>query len=302
MVYLSNFDNGEKIDSVAVKDGMVEFKGAIEKPVLVRLVADSGRRLGDFVLEADSVFIENGDAKGGALNEVMNKFFDEYKSIIDEYRQLSDDLKAEAMESTSAKLDSLQDKYFVDNADNAVGYYFFVQKAYMLELDAMNEYLEKYPLLAEYERVKKIKTNLELKAATSEGKMFKDFEIDNESNKFTLSDRVGKGSYVLVDFWASWCGPCMREIETIRGLYDELNPKGLEVIGIAVWDEPDNTRMAVEAKQIPWDIVYDAQSIPTDLYGISGIPCIILFGPDGTILLRDKQGDELVAGVKQYFE
>ena len=94
----------------------------------------------------------------------------------------------------------------------------------------------------------------------------------------------------------------MREIEVIRGIYDELSPKGLKVIGVAVWDEPENTKIAVDSKNIPWQIVYDAQKIPTDIYGISGIPCIILFGPDGKILLRDKYDEELVSGVKAFFE
>ena len=71
----------------------------------------------------------------------------------------------------------------------------------------------------------------------------------------------------------------------------------LDILGVAVWDEVDATRQAIQQHGLTWPCILDAQTIPTDLYGISGIPCIILFGPDGTILSRDKQDDDLRAAV-----
>ena len=90
----------------------------------------------------------------------------------------------------------------------------------------------------------------------------------------------------------------MRQIPVIKELQSELGPKGLEILGVAVWDEPQATIQAIESHGITWPCIIDAQKIPTDLYGISGIPCIILFGPDGEILSRDRQGDELKAEVR----
>ena len=83
----------------------------------------------------------------------------------------------------------------------------------------------------------------------------------------------------------------------LKYLYKEYGPQGLKVLGVAVWDEPANTKKAIETHQIPWECIINAQTIPTDLYGISGIPCIILFAPDGTIVSRDKQDDALRADV-----
>lgn len=77
----------------------------------------------------------------------------------------------------------------------------------------------------------------------------------------------------------------------------EYGPKGLEVIGVAIWDEPENTLRGIKDHELPWRNIINAQNIPTDIYGIRGIPCIILFGPDGTILSRDKQDEELNADV-----
>ncbi len=73
------------------------------------------------------------------------------------------------------------------------------------------------------------------------------------------------------------------------------------MLGVAVWDEPENTIAAVKRHNLPWPQIINAQAIPTDLYGITGIPCIILIGPDGTILSRDKQDEELRADIRAYF-
>ena len=98
---------------------------------------------------------------------------------------------------------------------------------------------------------------------------------------------VGKGKYVWVDFWASWCGPCRAEIPNIKELYDKYHSKGLDVLGVAVWDKVEDTQKAIKELGIVWPQIINAQQIPTELYGIQGIPHIILFAPDGTIVARD---------------
>lgn len=108
---------------------------------------------------------------------------------------------------------------------------------------------------------------------------------------------INSGKPAMVDFWASWCGPCIRETKVLKEIYEEYGSKGLDVLGVAVWDEPANTLKAIEQHQLPWPQIINAQTIPTDLYGIAGIPCIILFDPEGNIVSRDKQDDDLRADV-----
>ena len=88
----------------------------------------------------------------------------------------------------------------------------------------------------------------------------------------------------------------------LKELYQKYKDKGLDVLGVAVWDKPEDTRAAISRHGLTWPCIIDAGTIPTDLYGISGIPCIMLIGPDGTILSRDKQDDELRADVARYLE
>lgn len=197
----------------------------------------------------------------------------------------------------------MENKLRDENIENALGYYyFFYGPGREMDLNQLDSAIAAHPVLGEYNRIQKIRDSFMKQAETSEGKMFKDFEVTYNDSVFRLSDHVGKGKYVLVDFWASWCGPCIRQTAVIKDLYKEYGPKGLEVIGVAVWDKPEDTLKGIESHELPWMNVINAQSIPTDIYGIQGIPCIILFGPDGKILSRDKQDNDLREAVAKAME
>ncbi|MBD5254184.1 MAG: AhpC/TSA family protein [Bacteroides sp.] len=298
MCYILDYDSGAKIDSVLVTDGVAKLSGSVKDPVLARLIID-GNRGPVFILEKGDIAInEKGDATGTALNERMNSYGEKLASIMAEANSLPED------SSSIARMAELERAYYAvpeqamnDNPYNPIGLYFFLQQAYEMNLAELDAAVAANPMLAKSKRVAALRTALLAESETSEGKKFKDFAVTYDGKTERLSDYVGKGKYVLVDFWASWCGPCMREIATLKKICEEFGPKGLEILGVAVWDEPANTLKAIEQQQIPWHSIIDAQTIPTDLYGISGIPCIILFGPDGTILSRGLQGQNLVNAV-----
>ena len=105
---------------------------------------------------------------------------------------------------------------------------------------------------------------------------------------------------VLVDFWASWCGPCKAEMPNLKNVYEKYKGDQFELVGVAVWDKREDTEKAISELGITWPVIYDAQTLPTDIYGINGIPHIILFGPDGTILARELRGEEIGAEVAKY--
>ncbi|HQF06268.1 MAG TPA: TlpA disulfide reductase family protein, partial [Bacteroidales bacterium] len=148
--------------------------------------------------------------------------------------------------------------------------------------------------------IQKIIKQREALKLTAEGTMFSDFTIeDSAGQSVAFSEYIGKGKYVLVDFWASWCGPCKAELPNIREIYDKYNGEDFTVLGVAVWEKPEDTKKGIEELGIIWPCIINAQSIPTDIYGINGIPHIILFGPDGTIVARGLRGEAMKAKVAE---
>ena len=304
--YLVNFDTGEKMDSAMITNGVATFVGSVDEPVYARIIVD-GNRLGNFIVENAEIqgkITSNGQVfSGSPLNDMNANIMDRIRQYALQFRALPDDGTSQA--AANAILDAYNaytDSVFEANVNNPIGYMIFLDKADNLTATEVKSMIAKYPSLGQYTRVKQLLTAAVNKEATMPGNKFVDFTIVNGDTKQSLSDYVGKGKPVLVDFWASWCGPCIRETAVIKELLNQYGPDGLEVLGVAVWDEPDNTRRAIKQHQLPWNQIINAQTIPTDLYGISAIPCILVIGPDGTILSRDKQDAELRADVKAVME
>lgn len=149
--------------------------------------------------------------------------------------------------------------------------------------------------------VVKMKKSMSARALTAVGKKFTDFTvIQAPGDTVKFSKYVGNGKYMLVDFWASWCGPCKREIPNVKTVYTKYHGGNFDVLSVAVWDQPMATRDTAAHYGINWNQIINAQQIPTDIYGINGIPHIILFGPDGIILKRDLRGEDIEKTVAQY--
>ena len=143
------------------------------------------------------------------------------------------------------------------------------------------------------ESITKMVERLRRVEATQAGAQFVDFEgVDDANKAVRLSDYVGKGHYVLVDFWASWCGPCRREIAHLKKVRDTYTDKGLVILGTVVWDEMEDHLKAMKELEITWPQIFN-KTEATELYGIAGIPQIILFDPTGKIVARDLRGEEI---------
>ena len=151
--------------------------------------------------------------------------------------------------------------------------------------------------------VAKVKEKAEtLLARPKEGDMFKDFAAEYDGKTTRLSDYVGRGRYVLADFWASWCGPCRQEIPNLIALYENYKEKEFLVLGVAAQDNPEASLKAIDEMQIPYPQILNAQKIATDIYGIDALPETILFSPDGTILARGLRGVELENKLEEIFK
>ena len=171
--------------------------------------------------------------------------------------------------------------------------------------------------LLQDEVVAYMKTGLDARKATAEGMMFTDFTVEHVygydrsvepqplKKEVKFSDYVGKGTYVLVDFWSPWCGPCKREIPNIKTVYEQYKDQGLEVLSLAVWERQPQSHTIETAGELgmDWLHINNCGKVPTDIYGVEGIPHLMLIGPDGTILKRGFHGLEgLQAAVAEFIQ
>jgi thiol-disulfide isomerase/thioredoxin len=297
MVYLVNYDTGLNVDSIHLDEPTAVFKGTIDEPFIGRLMMD-GKRSRPFIVEDGNIEVDlkAGEAKGTPLNAKNAEMGAAVSDIMTRYKAATTDEQRQAIEN---EYNSTIDRYMSENINNVIGYMIFLEKAYEMSPSEVIALVDANPSLKKYNRVNKLIKANEMKAATQPGNKFADFEIEYNGQSHRLSDVVGKGDYVLVDFWASWCGPCIRQTAVLKDIYKEYKDQGLKVLGVAVWDKPEDTFKAIEQHELPWESWVNGGNVPTDTYGISGIPCIILFGPDGTIISRDKQDDALKADVKE---
>ena len=171
--------------------------------------------------------------------------------------------------------------------------------------------------LLQDEVVAYMKTGLDARKATAEGMMFTDFTVEHVygydrsvepqplKKEVKFSDYVGKGTYVLVDFWSPWCGPCKREIPNIKTVYEQYKDQGLEVLSLAVWERQPQSHTIETAGELgmDWLHINNCGKVPTDIYGVEGIPHLMLIGPDGTILKRGFHGLEgIQAAVAEFIQ
>ena len=108
---------------------------------------------------------------------------------------------------------------------------------------------------------------------------------------FLRDDYVGKGKYVLIDFWASWCGPCRNEMPNVKAAYEKYASKGFEVISISIDKKQKPWKTAIEELGMNWTQVLNVDA--ADIYGIYAIPKTFLIDPEGIVVAKDLRSKKL---------
>ena len=201
-------------------------------------------------------------------------------------------------------LESLQERHR-KNIDEQKDNYLSVQGISYLQGLYSDEQLDSLirtlaPEVVETARIQMLLHDVQARLRTREGMPFADFHVDTGNGTVSLSDYVGKGKYVVADFWASWCQPCIVEMPYLKEVYKKYNGADVILLGITNYEKPDVSRAAAQELGLPWDQIYCPTLKAMETYGISGIPHIILFGPDGTILRRHLHGAQVGQVLEEY--
>ena len=311
-VYLYKPSGQGASDSVQIANGRFTLERAVaEDGLIAHLVIPRSYNLSfipeEGIIKADLAAIA---ATGTALNDLHAQKAKVREALETETRgrlkairadkNLDDKAKEEAQEKIVnefyGKIKPLAEADLKEHSNDAIG---LIALQTLLGMEDVNVAKAEALLqqagdrLRTEESITKMVERLRRVEATQAGAQFVDFEgVDDANKAVRLSDYVGKGHYVLVDFWASWCGPCRREIAHLKKVRDTYTDKGLVILGTVVWDEMEDHLKAMKELEITWPQIFN-KTEATELYGIAGIPQIILFDPAGKIVARDLRGEEI---------
>lgn len=316
MVYVIDQNTMTYVDSCKIQGGQFMFAGTVDDQALFELNINRSRRNKAYVIVASEFTRATVDFnvrpatvsdKGGlndrllAISASVSEAGNAVNAKIQQY-QAEGKSPTEMAEILNPEIEKIYDIYrkaIEENKDNVLGAYILGMVASQLypslgELDTM---IGKVKYADKIAAIRAEREGLLKAEATQPGKMFVDFggfTVDGKPSR--LSDYVGKGKYVLVDFWASWCGPCKGEIPNLIELQNKFGGDKFMVLGVNVWDEEAKFKEALVAEGITYPQIFiprDNKDNATEMYGIKGIPQIILFAPDGTIVQRDLRGQAM---------
>ena len=316
-VYLLDQLTDKAIDSTVVADGKFSFTGTAAQDALLAVQAKKKNWMTQFFNDGTPVIINLSDStlKGSPLNERLTKLVVEMdlprrqmnKKTANmnqaDIKAHQDELMDEINNMISAEL-AFANKVFKEERNSLIpvafsGYYFLDQG-----VEAYDELVKEGVAFANHPYLKYTRDEVEaaLKPKDSPkmafiGQQYTDLEMADPDGKIhKISELMGEGNYVLVDFWASWCGPCRAEMPNVLEAYNKFHAKGFEVIGVSFDQKKEAWVKAVEQLQMPWLQISDLkgwQCAAAPIYKIDGIPDNILIDPQGKIIDRGLRGKAL---------
>ena len=322
----------DAIDSAVVVDGAFQMKGKADKDAFLGIELEGSNwnyplindgvpmeiNFADTTISGSdlNVKLTECDKRNGQAYARLSNLIEEYMALSKEEREATEDAfvaqyEAVFQEFADTKLaiieenkDNLIPVAFIENVPEVLGY------AKFNELVSMDVPFAKHPFVVDLKEGLDEAMAEELKAEDVKsaviGQKFLDLEeADTEGNLHKLSEYVGNGNWVLVDFWASWCGPCKAEMPNVVAAYKQYHGKGFEVVGLSFDREKDPWVQAIVEWQMPWIHLSDLKywkTVASEVYSVNSIPDNLLIDPEGIVVARGLRGEALANKLAEVYK
>lgn len=319
-VYILDPANRTHIDSVQVANGKFKITRTDAQNNFFGIGSDAQSNFAPFLNDGTPIEVDLNtlDLKGSALNTKLSGYDHELDAINNRAQDIlsplvkaqqegksNDELSAmfnalspqlEVLEKEQA---SLNRRIFSENSDNLIPAFFSETAVGMFDYSELSAMIDESKPYYNHPMFASLKSYMQAEKKKNEiiGKPFIDIEeSDVEGTPHKLSEYCGKGNYVLIDFWASWCGPCMQEMPNVKTNYEKYKSKGFNVVGLSFDRNKEKWVECIQKNELNWVHLSDLkfwQTIAASTYGINAIPASLLVDPSGTIIARDLRGDKL---------
>ena len=317
VVYLvvENTDVDTLASAAVNRDNTFHLQGEVAEPTTAFLCDDNGNALAMLLTESKRVHLRHtGDegyvVEGGPINDKYNFILRRLSDVAREVQNLNP-----ASESVEEEYESLIIKYndilstaITDNLDNIIGVELFLsQEARGMSAGDMRVRLAQFsPEMRDLMAMRHFEQYIDIYEQTEVGKPCIDCRMRTMSGPKSLSEICGKGKWVLLEFWATWCEPCCQDIPLMRELYSKYAVQGFEICGVSLDKDVERWQAFVTQNEMLWtnaiDLPMDNAPSIAEKYGLQSIPSNFLISPEGNIVARDIYGEDLKHELEHIFE